>query len=108
MHSSRIDHDAAKRGMLGVRHPEHACSNGAIVNASGRSRAARAHLVDHSDDVRLALALLRIAFGNGIALFDVAFNESRHFQGRFSHQFLRVFAADIFILHRRSREVNGR
>ena len=84
--------------------------NGAIINASRRARAARTHLIDHGDDVRLALPLLRIAFGDGVALLDIAVNEPRYVQrGFFRHQTLRMYSLlTSFILHRRSREVNAR
>lgn len=85
----RVDDNAAKRRMVLVLHPEHALGHRAIVHASGRSRTSCAHFVDDGDDVRLALAALRVAFGDRVGLLDLAVHELRDFEGDFRQRVLR-------------------
>jgi len=59
----RIDDNPAKRRVVRVRAPEHAIFHRAILDARRRTRAARAILIDHRENVRLALALIGLAAG---------------------------------------------
>src|SRR5271156_5725429 len=88
----RVHHNPAKWCVLFIRHPEHAFSHGAIVDARRRSGATRAHLVDYGNDVRLALPFLGVPLRNRVELFDVAVDEPRYVQGSFSHQSLRGYS----------------
>jgi len=81
----RIHQNPPKRRMLAIRHPEHAIRHRAILHASGRPRASRAHLVDHRHNVRLAFPLGSSPLGNRLILLNLAIHITRHCRGIFSH-----------------------
>ena len=54
----RIHNNPPHRRMIRIRSPEHAIFHRAIIHARRRSRASRAALVDHSQNMRLALPLV--------------------------------------------------
>jgi len=60
----RVNDDAAHGWVVGIRLPEHAIFDGAIVHAGRRTRTARATFVDDGENVRLTFPLCRRPAGS--------------------------------------------